>query len=105
MQIEKRLNGDFENLHDLFVNNKLSIHIGEDKKKSILFASKQRAKNVCQLNIEYKDKCTTAFGSNISWMHPRQINIREQMALKVINKIHGKLKFLYGKNTFRSPEL
>ena len=40
---------------DWFVDNKLSIHFGEDKKKSILFASKQRAKNIHQLNIKYKD--------------------------------------------------
>ena len=35
-QIEKRLSGDFENLCDWLVNNKLSIHFGEDKTKSIL---------------------------------------------------------------------
>ena len=35
-------------------DNKLSIHFGEDKTKSILFASKQRAKNISQLNIKYK---------------------------------------------------
>ena len=40
---------------DWFVDNKLSIHFGEDKKKSILFASKQRAKSIRQLNIKYKD--------------------------------------------------
>ena len=36
VQIEKRLNKDFENLCDWFVDNKLSIHFGEDKAKSIL---------------------------------------------------------------------
>ena len=54
VQIEKRLNEDFENLCDWFVDNKLSIHFGEDKTKSILFASKRRAKNIRQLNIKYK---------------------------------------------------
>ena len=44
VQIEKRLNEDFENLSDWFVDNKLSIHFGEDKTKSILFASKRRVK-------------------------------------------------------------
>ena len=37
------------------MDNKLSIHFGEDKTKSILFASKRRVKNVGQLNIRYKD--------------------------------------------------
>ena len=46
VQIEKRLNEDFENLCDWFVDNKLSIHFGEDKTKSILFANKRRAKNI-----------------------------------------------------------
>ena len=35
--MEKRLNKDFENLCDYwFVDNKLNIHFGEDKAKSIL---------------------------------------------------------------------
>ena len=37
--IEKQLNKDFANISDWFVDNKLSIHFGEDKTKSILFAS------------------------------------------------------------------
>ena len=37
---EKQLNKDFANICDWFVDNKLSIHFGEDKTKSILFASK-----------------------------------------------------------------
>ena len=37
------------------MDNKLSIHFGEDKTKSILFASRRRVKNVGQLNIRYKD--------------------------------------------------
>ena len=49
VQIEKRLIQDFENHCDWFVDNKLSIHFGEDKTKSILFASKRRAKNILQL--------------------------------------------------------
>ena len=61
VQIEKRLNEDFENLCDWFADNKLSIHFGEDKTKSILFASKWRAKNIRQLNIKYKDKFKTTF--------------------------------------------
>ena len=55
VQIEKRLNEDFENLCDWFVDNNLAIHFSEDKTKSILFASKWGAKNIRQLNIKYKD--------------------------------------------------
>ena len=35
----------------------------------------------------------------------RQINSGEPMALKVVNKINEKLKFLYRKNKFLTPEL
>ena len=40
-EIEKVLNRNFCNLCDWFVDNKLSIHFGEDKTKCILFASKK----------------------------------------------------------------
>ena len=51
-EIEKQLNKDFESICDSFVDNKLSIHIGDDKTKSILFASKFKIKN----KIMYKKK-------------------------------------------------
>ena len=38
-----------------FVGNKLSIHFGHDKTESTLFASKRRDKNICKLNIRYKE--------------------------------------------------
>ena len=36
-EIEKQLNKDFENICDWFVDNKISIHFGEGKTKSIFF--------------------------------------------------------------------
>ena len=42
MVFEKQLNEDPANICDWFVDNKLSIHFGEDKTKSILFASKHK---------------------------------------------------------------
>ena len=106
VQIEKRLNEDFENLCDWFVDNKLSIHFGEDKTKSILFASKRRAKNIRQLNIKYKD-INIKQHSEVTYLGCvlDETMSGEPMALKVINKINGKLKFLYRKNRFLSPEL
>ena len=35
--IERNLNYDFNNLYEWFIDNKLSLHFGEDKTKSILF--------------------------------------------------------------------
>ena len=53
---KKILNEDSENIYGWFVDNKLSIHFQDDKTTSILFASKQRAKNIRKLNIRYTKK-------------------------------------------------
>ena len=106
VQIEKLLNEDFENLCDWFDDNKLSIHFGDDKTKSILFASKRRAKNIRQLDIKYKD-IKIKQHSEVIYLGCvlDQTMSGEPIALKVINKVNGKLKFLYRKNRFLSPEL
>ena len=57
VKIEKILKEGFENICDWFVDNKLSNHFGDNKTKSILFASKQRAKNIRKLNIRHKEIC------------------------------------------------
>ena len=45
-EFEKQLNEDFSNMCDWFAINKLSIHFGEDKAKSILFTSIFKKKNI-----------------------------------------------------------
>ena len=52
-ETEVVLNKNFSKLCDWFVDNKLSIHFGEDKTKSILFCSKDKLKNSKTLNIRY----------------------------------------------------
>ena len=54
-EIGNQLNKNFENICDWIVDNKLSIHFGDDKTKSILFATKFKIKKVRKLNIEYGD--------------------------------------------------
>ena len=49
--IEKQLNQDSANICDWFVDNKLSLRFGDDKTKSICFASKHQIKNVPNLDI------------------------------------------------------
>ena len=44
--IEENLNRDFSTLVDWFVDNKLGVHFGEGKSKSILFSSKRRSKSI-----------------------------------------------------------
>ena len=54
-ETEKQLNENFESICDWFVNNKLSIRFGDDKTKSVLFATKFKIKKVRKLNIKYGD--------------------------------------------------
>ena len=106
VEIETRLNEDFENLCDWFVDNNLSIHFREDKKNTILLASKRRAKNILQLNVKYKDTNIKQHSEVIYLGYVLDETMSgEPMALKVINKINRKLKFLCRKNKFLSPEL
>ena len=91
---------------DWFADNKLSIHFGDDKTKSILFASKRGTKNIRELNIRYKEinikqqaqvtYLGCVLGESVSG---------EPMALNVVNQINGKLKLLYRKNKLLTPEL
>ena len=49
------MNRNFNSLCDWFVENKLSIHFGEDKTKSIVFGSKRRLKKLDILDIRRGD--------------------------------------------------
>ena len=53
--IEDELNKDFNSLCKWLIDNKLSIHFGEQKTKSILFGTTKRLKNLRNLDIQYKD--------------------------------------------------
>ena len=54
-EIENQLNKDFNSICDWFVDNKLSIHFGEDKTKSILFGTNRKMKNIRELDIRHGD--------------------------------------------------
>ena len=104
--IEKQLNEYFENICDWLVDNKLSTQFGEDKTKSVLFASKRKIKKLQKLKIIY---------NNIQIkQHPRVIYLgcileetvsAESMANKVISKVKTRLKFLHQKNKYLTPNL
>ena len=44
---------DFSSLCDWSVDNQLSVHFGQDKRKSILFGTKHKLRNTKALNIVY----------------------------------------------------
>ena len=74
--------------------------------KSILFASKRRTKNNRQFSIKYKyinikqQSSVTYLGCML-----QKTMSGEPVSLKIVNKINGKLKFLYRKNRFLRLEL
>ena len=106
IEIEKQLNGYFTNICEWFVDNRLSIHFGEDKTKSILFASKRKIKKVPKLKINYKN-IQIKLHSKVTYLGCilDETMSGESMALKVINKINSRLKFLHRKNKFLTPAL
>ena len=96
IEIEKELNEDFTNICEWFVDNRLSIHFGQDKTKSILFASKRKIKRVTKLNyrnIQIKQHSKVTYLGCIL----DETMSGESMALKVINKINSRLTFLHRK--------
>ena len=104
--INEQLNRDFNSLCEWFVDNKLSIHFGEDKTKSILFTSKNRIKKLGKLDIHHGDIKIK--------QHPKVSYLGcildedmsgESMATKVLRKINSKLRFLYRKNRFLTSSL
>ena len=102
-EIERNLNKNFSNVCDWFVDNKLSIHFEEDKKKCILFGTKHRHNKVSSLDIKYGE------------IHIKQYHTVTYLGClldenfsgepKVINKISTRLRFLYRGNRVLSPPL
>ena len=99
--IEKQLNEDFANICDWFVDNKLSIHFGEDKTKSILFASKRKIKKLQKLEILYNN-IPIKQHSGVTYLGCilEGAMSGESMAHKVINKVNARLKVLHQKNKY-----
>ena len=104
--IEINLNKNFSTLCDWFVDNRLSIHFGEDKTKSILFAPKNKINKISKLNITYNDIHIKQY-SNVTYLGCilDESLSGESMALYVMDKINKKVKFLYRKSQFLTTPL
>ena len=87
---------------DWFVNNKLSIHFGEDKTKSILSASKRKIQKLQTLEIIY-NKIRIKQHSRVNYLE--ETMSRESLANKVIGKVNARLKFLHRENKYLTPKL
>ena len=88
------------------MDNKLSIHFGEDKTKSILFASLNKCKKLRKLNISYGSLKIKQY-SEVTYLGCilDESLSGESIALNVVSKINTRFKFLCRKNKFLSPQL
>jgi len=105
-KIEKKLNKDFNSICDWLVDNKLSIHLGDDKTKCIVFGSKHKLKNIRELNIKH-GVLKIKQHSKVSYLGCiLDDNLSgESMANYALGKINGKLKFLYRKQQYLNYSL
>ena len=105
-KIEEQLNSDFTSLCEWFIDNKLSVHFGEEKTKSVLFGTKRQLKDQRDLNLKYGD-IEIKQHSRVTYLGCILDNILsgEHMAAKVLNTVHNRLKFLYRKQKFLSLSL
>ena len=99
--IGDQLNKDFNSLCEWFIDNKLSIHFGEEKTKSILFGTKQLLHKGKSLNIRYGDTEIKQH-TKVTYLGCILDNdlSGESMVTKVLSLINGRLKFLYRKQKF-----
>ena len=83
--IEHQLNKVFANLCEWFVDNKLSIHFGEDKTKCILLSSKLKLKNAGKFNIMHNGIEIKQYSTYLGCLLDETMS-GESMALKTIKK-------------------
>ena len=104
--IEDKLNKNFSNICDWFVDNRLSIHFGEDKTKSILFAPKHKLNSIRKLKITYGNIAIKQYSSvkYLGCILDETLS-GNLMALNVMSKINKRLRFLFRKNKFLSLQL
>ena len=81
---------------DWFVDNKLRVHFGQDKTKSILFGIKHELLNVKVLNIVYNGIEIKQFEQvkYLGYVLDQGLS-DETMALNVTDKVNSRLKFLH----------
>ena len=96
--IEEQLNTDLSSLCDWFIDNKLGVHFGEEKTKSILFGNKRQLKSQGDLvhgygNIEIKQYSKVTY---LGCILDNDLS-GESMATKILSLVNSRLKFLYRK--------
>ena len=102
--IEIHLNVDFNSLCAWFIDNKLSIHLGDDKTKCILFKKGKKmypAFNITRNENKIKQYSVVEYLGCLLYENMSG----ELMAKRALKKINGKTKFLYRQNRYLSYHL
>ena len=104
--IEEQLNTDFSSLCHRFIDNKFSVHFGNEKTKSILFGIKRQLKQQRDLKLRYGDIEIKQY-SKVTYLGCILDNnlSGESMATKVLSLINNRLQFLYWKEKFLTLSL
>ena len=105
-EIEKHVNNDFSNLCEWFLDNKLSIHFGEDKTKSILFGTKRNLRKVGKLKTTYQgiDINQNSHVTYLGCILDETMSV-EPMAYKTIKNITSRPNYLFRKKQYLTPRL
>ena len=104
--IEHQLNRNFSNIYDWLDDNKLSIHFGEDKTKSILSSPSNKCKKFRKLNNSYGSLKIKQY-SEVTYLGCilDESLSGVSIALSVDSKMNTRLNLVYRKNKFLSPQL
>ena len=97
---------DFDSLCDWFLDNKLSIHFGQDKTKTILCIPKNLAGGAEGLAKKRHDVSLKQY-STVEYLGCLLDSTLsgEEMALKVLKKVNGRLRFLCRQGKYLNPRL
>ena len=93
-------------MFDWFVDNKLSVHFGQEKTRSVLFGTKHKLRNAKALNIVCNGTQIKQY-EKVKYLGGilDQSLSGESMALNVIDKVNSRLKFLHRQNRFLTSPL
>ena len=100
-KIENALNKEFSSLCQWFIDSKPSIHLVEDKTKSILFSKKRGLR---EIDVSFAGHFIKQY-ETVEYLgcHLDSKLSGETMASKVLKNINAKLKFLYPQNRYLTP--
>ena len=92
-EIEKQLNEKFNSLCDSFVDNKLSIHFGEDTTKSIIFGRKNKRSGSNGLDIKRGDIKIKQYTSvtYLGYVLDESLS-GESMATRTLSEVNSRLR-------------